>query len=81
MTVTEETPAVDKGFDIGAVDGVGAVWQMPLTTNGRSIVYKLDTGAQANILPFAEYQRLDPRPKLHAVKSVCLLTEPKPLLK
>ena len=53
------------------MDGVGAAWQLPLTTNGRSIVYKLDTGAQANILPFAEYQRLDPRPSLHEIKT-CL---------
>ena len=49
--------------------GVGEAWQLPLPTNSRSIVYKVDTGDQANILPFAEYQRLDPHPSLHEVKT------------
>jgi hypothetical protein len=63
------TGATERGFQIGDVGGAGAVWQMTLSTNGKSIVYKLDTGAQANILPYAEYQHLVSRPRLHEVKT------------
>jgi hypothetical protein len=64
----EPLSTTEKSFQIGAVDGAGAVWQMQLT-NGRSIEDKLDTGARANILPYTEYQRLVTRPRLQEVKS------------
>ena len=39
-------------------------WTVDLSTNDTIINYKIDTGAQANILPYTEYIKLVKRPKL-----------------
>ena len=57
--------ADSKAFHVGAIDGPGACWRQSLSTNGRTVQYKLDTGAQVNILPYEVYQRFSPRPRLH----------------
>ena len=38
--------ADSKVFHVGAIDGPGASWRQSLSTNGRTVQYKLDTGAQ-----------------------------------
>ena len=43
-------------------------WTIDLTTNGTLINYKIDTGAQTNILPYNDYMKLHERPKLNATK-------------
>ena len=55
---------------IGAVNNNNQVaeefvddWTVDIDTNGTKIKYKLDTGAECNILP-KEYKRLLPKPKL-----------------
>ena len=58
-----------KEFYVGSIEGIGASWQQSLSTNARMIQYKLDTGAQVNILPYSIYQQLSPRPPLHKVSA------------
>ena len=55
---------------VGLLDGKGEdSWQVSLRTNGLWITYKLDTGAQVNILPNSLYQRLMPKPELDQASS------------
>ena len=39
-------------------------WCIDLKTNGTIINYKIDSGAQANILPLKQYRKLVKQPKL-----------------
>ena len=39
-------------------------WTIKISTNDSDIVYKIDTGAQANVLPFSAYNKLTKKPKL-----------------
>ena len=39
-------------------------WTIDLVTNGSNVTYKIDTGAQANILPYSHFLRLSRRPNL-----------------
>ena len=48
-------------------------WSIDLDTNGKLISFKIDSGAQVNILPLKEYYRLQNRPKLQSQVSNCLL--------
>ena len=71
--------ADSKAFHVGAIDGPGASWRKSLSTNGRTVQYKLDTGAQVNILPYEVYQRFSPRPRLymrHINQVVCVWCSP-----
>ena len=43
-------------------------WKLPLDTNGVRITYKLDMGAQANLLPERLTKRMKPRPQIHPAK-------------
>ena len=43
-------------------------WSISLSTNGSDVLYKLDTGAQVNILPKSEYMKLAQKPKLKETK-------------
>ena len=38
-------------------------WNIKLKTNGRSVTYKMDTGAQVN-LPLSEVNKLHPMPEI-----------------
>ena len=40
-------------------------WLVPIDTNGYLIPYKIDTGAQVNILSQADYQQLQQKSQLH----------------
>ena len=59
-----KTRSVEQTFHIGTIEGDGAAWMTELLTNVSPIRYKLDTGAQANILPYAVYRQMTSRPKL-----------------
>ena len=41
-------------------------WLIDLDANGTLINFKIDSGAQVNILPLREYYRLENCPKLHS---------------
>ena len=56
-------------FHVDALDGKGLTWQFEMLTEGQRVDYKLDTGAQVNLLPYDIYQRLYPRPPLHPTRS------------
>ena len=43
-------------------------WKVRLVVNSRPVIFKLDTGAQTNLLPESLYQSLNPRPKLHPTR-------------
>ena len=60
-----KTRSVEQTFHIGTIEGDGAAWMTEVLTNGSPIRYKLDTGAQANILPYAVYRQMTSHPKLH----------------
>ena len=44
------------------------VWCMPLRTNGIIMNYKLETGAQVDVLPWSVYCRLTAKPVLEPAK-------------
>ena len=60
-----KTRFVKQTLHIGMIEGDGAAWMTEVLTNGSPIRCKLDTGAQANILPYAVYRQMTSRPKLH----------------
>ena len=68
--LTNEPESSDEFF-IGTIDSSESTneWNINLITNGTQINYKIDSGAQANILPYTYYQRLKNRPKLHKSNS------------
>ena len=43
-------------------------WAIDLDANGTQLKFKLDTGAQCNILPKSIYLKLRKKPKLHKTK-------------
>ena len=43
-------------------------WFISINTSGSDINYKIDTGAQANIIPQCLYNSLRKKPKLHSTK-------------
>ena len=46
-------------------DTQNSEWKISLQSNGSDIEYKIDTGAQVNVLPYEQYLRLQKKPKLH----------------
>ena len=56
-------------FHVDALEGKGLTWQFEMPTEGQRVDYKLDTGAQVNLLPYDIYQRLYLRPLLHPTRS------------
>ena len=62
-----------NNFFIGAVNDLINLkdsddWAIDLLTNETMITYKIDTGAQTNILPYQQFLRLAKRPKLNKTK-------------
>ena len=49
---------------LGAITGNGGSWLFPMVTNGSLVTFKLDTGAQANLLPRSLYDQLLEKPPL-----------------
>ena len=69
VTVTEnESETIHDYEELLKVDSVGDAgttqWSITLETAGENISYKIDTGAQVNVLPKKYFDRLSPRPKL-----------------
>ena len=65
-----EASADEETLFIGAVtdedlNSLHEEWTIDLVSNGTTINYKLDSGAQANILPYQLYKKLSRPPKLH----------------
>ena len=56
-----------KDYVVGGV-ATTSDWSISLSTNGSDVLYKLDTGAQVNILPKSEYVNLANKPKLKDTK-------------
>ena len=40
-------------------------WKIKLKVNETSIAYKIDTGAEGNVLPVKTYKNIKPKPKLN----------------
>ena len=47
---------------------VEEIWEMELSSNGTLVNYKIDSGSQANILPYHQFKKLAKRPKLNQTK-------------
>lgn len=69
--VIEKAPSAAKRMGqvhqlgkIETVQDTGAVWRIPIVTNGTTVSFKVDTGAQVSILPRETYNRLHQKPKL-----------------
>ena len=61
--ISESAPIKEEVVNL-KIDTVNDDWSVELETNGTLVCYKIDTGAEANILPYHEFQRLKNPPKL-----------------
>jgi len=61
---------VDDDFDVDVVESVKSrnEWKVKLIVNDKPVEFKLDTGAQTNLVPESVYQSLKPKPKLHPAR-------------
>ena len=50
------------------IDTITNKWQLNLVTNETNIVYKIDTGADANVISYEDYKSLKIKPKLKPTK-------------
>ncbi|XP_062517330.1 uncharacterized protein LOC134192600 [Corticium candelabrum] len=66
MMMQEEHPAEMFVSSLGG--SKSDVWSMSLRTNGGMVNFKLDTGAQVNVLPRSVYCRLTAKPVLEPAK-------------
>jgi hypothetical protein len=55
-------------FTVGSESEIESEWTVDMDTNGSNVRYKLDTGAQVNVLPKSQYNRLLRKPKLKNTK-------------
>jgi hypothetical protein len=55
-------------FTVGSESEIESEWTVGMDTNGSNVRYKLDTGAQVNVLPKSQYNRLIRKPKLKNTK-------------
>ncbi len=75
-TVSDENDLTDKNdesnnneFTIFAIGSESeSEWTVDMDTNGSNVRFKLDTGAQVNMLPNSQYDKLLRRPKLKSTK-------------
>jgi hypothetical protein len=76
QTVSDENDLTDKydesnnnEFTIFAIGSESeSEWTVDMDTNGSNVRFKLDTGAQVNVLPKSQYDKLLRRPKLKSTK-------------
>ena len=62
---SETVPDFEEPLKIDSVDDESlSQWSVNLETAGEDICYKIDTGAQVNVLPKKMFDKLTPRPKL-----------------
>jgi hypothetical protein len=59
MNSDEETELFIGTLHVNSVDNDKSDWTETLTINDHNIVFKLDTGAQANIIPKLIFDKLD----------------------
>lgn len=57
--------SIEKVYAIGDDDEVGYPWIEQICIDGRKVAFKIDTGAQINVLPLNVYNRLDTKIELH----------------
>ena len=69
--VARDSACQDEDVEIFAIENYtpGTDWSMNLETNGSDVTYKLDTGAQANVMPKSEYLKLIRKPKLKVTRA------------
>jgi len=68
-----DTDSEDLEFFMGAISTQqtkGKDWMSNVKVNGQEILFKLDTGAQTNVIPLAEYNKLINKPKIEHKKVV-----------
>ena len=71
---TSSESDVSETLFIGTITGNDLIsfddkeWTIDIVANNAVINFKIDTGAQANILPYQEYCQLEKRPKLNKTK-------------
>lgn len=70
---TEETDGEQKEFFIGAVEKGEPPWRVDLELEGRKINFKIDTGADVNVMSKATWLKLN-KPKLNSTKNVKLVS-------
>ena len=60
----------DEDFVVDVVESAKSSdeWKVNLVVNEIPVEFKLDTGAQTNIIPESVYQSLKPKPKLHPAR-------------
>ena len=62
-SITTETEVAPSLF-IAALDHDSNSWKVPISTNGSVVTFKLDTGAQVNVLPRKIYRQLHKKPTI-----------------
>ena len=67
LEVFVETISIQDPLNINETKNKSSVWSINLTSNGLRILYKIDTGAQCNVVPLKIDQKLNPQPDLHPV--------------
>ena len=60
-----KTISIQDPLNINETKNESSVWSITLTSNGLPISYKIDTGAQCNVVALKIYQKLNPQPDLH----------------
>lgn len=73
--IVEQESESSQDFDIleisGCSEGRGSEWLAPATVAGKEILFKVDTGAQANLLPLSWLLRA--RKNIELQKSAAVL--------
>ena len=54
----------EKNAKINSIANEKSDWSINLETNGCEVSFKIDTGAQCNIIPKRFLRKFDPRPKM-----------------
>ena len=67
LEVFVETISIQDPLNINETKNKNSVWSINLTSNGLWILYKIDTGAQCNVVPLKIDQKLNPQSDLHPV--------------
>ncbi|KAJ8019063.1 hypothetical protein HOLleu_42586 [Holothuria leucospilota] len=62
-------PAEEFFVDTITSKDVDSTWLLPLAVNGSIIPFKLDMGADVNLMPKKDYQTLRSKPRLHKVQA------------
>ena len=73
-----ETISIQDPLNINEIKNESSVWSITLNFSGLPISYKIDTGAQCNVVPLKIYQKLNRQPDLHTVNlKLSVTTTPK----